>query len=113
MVFKDGDLHLVLGSPGGSRIITVVVQIISNVIDHGMNIAEATHRPRIHHQWIEDVLEVEPGVSLDTIHILEAWGHTIDQGSTMGSSQSIQIQDGYIFGASDPRRPNALTKGLD
>ena len=61
IVLKDGKPFLVTGSPGGSRIITTTLQVIMNVIDHGMNIAEATFAPRIHHQWLPDELRVEQG----------------------------------------------------
>ena len=63
LVLKDGQPFLVTGSPGGSRIITTTLQMIMNVIDHGMNVAEATHAPRIHHQWLPDELRVEEGLS--------------------------------------------------
>ncbi|MEL7043299.1 MAG: gamma-glutamyltransferase [Pseudomonadota bacterium] len=113
MVFKDGEPFLILGSPGGSRIINAVAQLIVNVIDHDMNIADATHQPRIHHQWVPDKLEVEPGFNPDTQEALRALGHNIEVTFTMGSTQSIHIDRGYVFGASDPRRPNALTLGVE
>ena len=113
MVFKDGKPVLILGSPGGSRIINAVAQLIINVVDHKMNIADATHMPRIHHQWVPDVLEVEPGFNPDTKRLLEHLGHDVKTTFTMGSTQSIQVEGGYIFGSSDPRRPNALTLGHD
>ena len=62
IVLKDGKTFLVTGSPGGSRIITTVLQIIMNVIDHGMNVAEASAAPRMHHQWLPDELRVEEGL---------------------------------------------------
>ena len=62
------------GSPGGSRIITTVLQVIMNVIDHGMNIAEASEAPRIHHQWLPDELRIEEGISADTVRLLEGDG---------------------------------------
>lgn len=111
MVLDDGEVYLVLGSPGGSRIITAVIQLIVNVIDFEMNIAEATNQRRIHHQWIPDLLEVEPGFNLDTRKLLEGYGHTVQETFTMGSTQSIQVMPPYVYGASDPRRPNALTSG--
>jgi gamma-glutamyltranspeptidase/glutathione hydrolase len=112
IVLKDGEVLLVTGSPGGSRIITTVLQVIMNVIDHGMNVAEASVAPRIHHQWLPDELRVEEGLSLDTIRLLEERGHTIRVQETMGSTQSIMRRDdGALFGASDPRRPSALTAG--
>ncbi|WP_444929980.1 gamma-glutamyltransferase [Microbulbifer sp. SSSA002] len=113
IVLKEGKPFLLVGSPGGSRIINVVTQVISNVIDHKMNIAEATNERRIHHQWLPDILEVEPGFNRDSMALLRAKGHRVEETRTMGSSQSIMVHDGYYFGASDPRRPNAKTVGLD
>jgi len=113
MVFKDDKPFLILGSPGGSRIINAVAQLIVNVVDHDMNIADATHQPRIHHQWITDRLEVEPGFNPDTQAALSALGHNVEVTFTMGSTQSIHVDGGYIFGSSDPRRPNALTLGFE
>ena len=75
IVFKDGKPFLVTGSPGGSRIISTVVQVISNVVDHGMNVAEAVAAPRMHHQWAPDTLRIERGFSADTLRILQARGH--------------------------------------
>ncbi len=111
IVLKDGEVLLATGSPGGSRIITTVLQLLINVIDHKMNIAEATHAPRIHHQWLPDTLRIEEGVSPDTQRLLQAKGHTLKQGRPMGSLQSIMRVDGVLYGASDPRRPDALTLG--
>ena len=112
IVLKDGDVFLVTGSPGGSRIITTVLQVIMNVIDHGMNVAEASAAPRMHHQWLPDELRIEEGFSPDTLKLLEAMGHMLKLQATMGSTQSImRREDGAIFGASDPRRPSALTAG--
>ena len=109
IVLKDGRPFLVVGSPGGSRIISAVVQVISNVIDHKMNIASATNERRVHHQWVPDVLEVEPGFNADSIKLLEAKGHEVKVTFTMGSTQSILVAPPYLYGASDPRRPNAQT----
>lgn len=111
IVLKDNHTFLVTGSPGGSRIINAVTQMISNSIDHQMNIAEATNQRRIHHQWIPDVLEVEPGFNRDTMQLLQQKGQQVKETFTMGSTQSIMLKDGFLFGASDPRRPNALTAG--
>ena len=66
ILFKDGRPFLATGSPGGSRIITTVLQIIMNLVDHGMNVAAATAAPRVHHQWLPDELRVERGLSPDT-----------------------------------------------
>jgi gamma-glutamyltranspeptidase/glutathione hydrolase len=111
LVFKDGKPLLATGSPGGSRIITTVLQVILNVIDHDMNIAEASHAPRIHHQWYPDILYYERGISHDTKSLLALKGHNILRTTSMGSTQSIMIKDNLIFGASDPRRPDAQTLG--
>ncbi len=67
IVVKDGKTWLVTGSPGGSRIITTVLQMVVNSIDFGMNVAEATNAPRFHHQWLPDELRVEKGFSPDTL----------------------------------------------
>jgi gamma-glutamyltranspeptidase/glutathione hydrolase len=112
IVLKDGKPFLVTGSPGGSRIITTVLQMIMNVIDHGMNVAEASAAPRMHHQWLPEELRVEEGFSADTLTLLEAMGHTVAAKATMGSTQSIMRRDdGALFGASDPRRPDGLAAG--
>ncbi len=112
IVLKDGKTFLVTGSPGGSRIITTVLQVIMNVIDHGMNVAEASAAPRMHDQWLPDEIRVEEGFSPDTLKLLEDMGHKIAVKATMGSTQSIMRRnDGALFGASDPRRPTALTAG--
>lgn len=113
IVLKDGKPFLVTGSPGGARIITTTLQVIMNVIDHGMNVAEASAAPRIHHQWLPDELRVEEGLSPDTTALLRARGHDVSVQSAMGSTQSIMIDpaSGFLLGASDPRRPGALTEG--
>ncbi|PZX09885.1 gamma-glutamyltransferase [Celeribacter halophilus] len=113
IVMKDGKVYLVTGSPGGSRIITTTLQVIMNVIDHGMNVAEASFAPRIHHQWLPDEIRIEDGISPDTIDLLEQRGHKVSQQSVMGSTQSILVdhESGYLFGASDPRRVDAATLG--
>lgn len=111
IVFRDGKPFLVTGSPGGSRIITTVLQVILNSLVHEMNVAEATHAPRIHHQWFPDILYIEKNLNADTRAILEALGHKMTERNAMGSTQSIMIKDGLLYGASDPRRPDARTKG--
>ena len=111
MVMKEGKPFLVTGSPGGSRIITAVLQVIMNVIDHQMNIAEATNAVRVHHQWLPDELRFEQGLNADTIRLLTFKGYQIVDGDAMGSTQSIMSVDGIFYGASDPRRPGALTLG--
>jgi len=108
IVFADGEPWFATGSPGGSRIITAVLQMIINVVDHELNIAEAAHRPRIHHQWFPDRLDVEAGVGVDTIALLEERGHTVNVRKSVGTSlQTAAYRDGLFRGASDPRRPHA------
>ena len=112
MVFKDGKPYFATGSPGGSRIITTVLQTILNIIDHDMNVAEATHAPRVHHQWYPEVLYIEKGVSYDTQNLLRSRQHDVRYRNAMGSTQTIMLRDGLLFGASDPRRPDAATMGF-
>ncbi|OKH21461.1 gamma-glutamyltransferase [Hydrococcus rivularis NIES-593] len=111
IVMKDGKPFLVTGSPGGSRIITTVLQIIINAIDHRMNIAEATNAVRVHHQWFPDELQVERDLNGDTIRLLTDKGHNVVLGRAAGSTQSIMSVNGILYGASDPRKPGALTLG--
>ena len=108
IVFDDGEPWFATGSPGGAKIITAVLQMVVNVIDHRMNIADASHWPRVHHQWFPDKLEIETAAGVDTIRLLEARGHVVEvRGSTYTSLQSVAFRDGYFRGASDPRRPLA------
>ncbi|HIB8258840.1 TPA: gamma-glutamyltransferase [Escherichia coli] len=112
IVVKDGKTWLVTGSPGGSRIITTVLQMVVNSIDYGMNVAEATNAPRFHHQWLPDELRVEKGFSPDTLKLLEAKGQKVALKEAMGSTQSIMVgPDGELYGASDPRSVDDLTAG--
>jgi len=110
---KDGKVLLVTGTPGGSRIINVVLQVLVNVIDYRLNIAEATDRPRIHQGWQQQDLAIETGMNPEVIDLLNGMGHEIDMQRTMGSTQSILWRDGIFEGSSDPRRPNALALGLN
>ncbi len=109
---NSDEVMLVTGSPGGSRIITTTLQLISNVIDHKMNIAEATQASRFHHQWWPDKITLEKGFSIDTINLLKQKGHEIEASRwAMGSTQSIlKSKDGWT-GASDPRQSGTLTLG--
>lgn len=107
MLFRDGRPWLITGTPGGSTIIDTVLQIVVDVVDFRLNIAEATHQPRIY-QGTTDSLRVEPNFNPDTVAALRARGHRITSDETMGSAQSIMIQDGLFLGAADPRRPGAF-----
>ena len=107
IIFKDEDPFMVFGSPGGSRIITTVLQVALNVMDHDMNIAQAVHSPRIHHQWLPDVLMIEKGFGVDTENILKQKGYRLYPSSTMGSIQAIMKEGNYFYGSADPRRPSA------
>ncbi|EII8792171.1 gamma-glutamyltransferase, partial [Escherichia coli] len=112
IVVKDGKTWLVTGSPGGSRIINTVLQMVVNSIDYGLNVAEATNAPRFHHQWLPDELRVEKGFSPDTLKLLEAKGQKVALKEAMGSTQSIMVgPDGELYGASDPRSVDDLTAG--
>ena len=111
LVLKDGKPTLVTGSPGGARIITTVLQTVVNTIDFGMNPAEAAATPRFHHQWTPDELRIEKGFSADTLALLRQWGHNVAVKPSMGRTQTIQIRDGMLYGASDPRNPDGQTLG--
>ncbi|WP_309044268.1 gamma-glutamyltransferase [Marinobacter sediminicola] len=112
-IVRKGDRNfLVTGSPGGSRIITTTLQVLMNVIDHGMNIQTAVNAPRIHHQWLPDEIRIEQGISKDTIRLLESRGHKVVTNSAMGAIQSIMIgEDGTLYGGADPRRSTSSAMG--
>jgi len=111
MVFDKNGLVLVTGSPGGSRIITIVLEILLNVLDFGMNIAEATQAPRIHHQGLPDELRVEEGLSSDTIRLLQTQGYKVTIGHAWGSAQTIARAGHLLIGAADPRQRDTSVKG--
>ena len=96
-----------LGSPGGSRIITTVLQVALNVMEHDMNVAQAVNSPRIHHQWLPEVLMMEKGFGPDTERLLEEKGYRLYPSRTMGSVQAILKEGEYFYGAADPRRPSS------
>ena len=111
LVFNSsGDLSMILGSPGGGRIPNILAQVISNVIDHNLGFAEAVMAPRIN-QRVASNLEVETGISPDTLKLLKTFGHTTRPTNTMGSVQAIFIEDNKLFGVADSRRPDAMAKG--
>jgi gamma-glutamyltranspeptidase / glutathione hydrolase len=107
----DGSLYFAIGAKGGTTITNTVLQIISNVIDHGMNLQEAIDSPHIHHQWLPDEILDEPlGLSADTRRALEARGHKFaTKPNYMGNAQGIMIEEktGIRLGASDAREDGA------
>jgi gamma-glutamyltranspeptidase/glutathione hydrolase len=111
VVRPDGTLYFALGSPGGTTIPNTVLQVISNVIDHGMNLQEAIDAPRLHHQWVPDEIRDEPrGLSGDTRRALEARGHKFTTTlENMGDVQGIMIEEktNVRLGASDARQDGA------
>jgi gamma-glutamyltranspeptidase/glutathione hydrolase len=111
LVLKDGKMFLTTGSPGGSRIITTTLQIIMNVIDHNMNVAEATITPRMHHQWEPDQLRLEKGFNVDTLNLLKNKGHIFRTGANMGRTQTIMMKAGSYEAYSDPRNPDGRALG--
>ena len=111
IVLKDGRPEIVTGSPGGPRIITTVLEQISDMVDHGMNAAEAMATPRFHHQWLPDELRMERGTPLDTIALLRARGHAVKVAEAMGSVATIHILDGLMMGAADSRQRGTLAVG--
>ncbi|MDR3280463.1 MAG: gamma-glutamyltransferase [Synergistaceae bacterium] len=107
LVLKDGKLFMVAGSPGGSRIITTTLQVVSNVIDHGMDISEAIEAPRIHMQWLPDELRCEEfGITKDVADKLTAMGYKVSIQGPMGDVNGILVdpETGAIYGSHDPRR---------
>ncbi|NQD35877.1 gamma-glutamyltransferase [Permianibacter sp. IMCC34836] len=111
-VMKDGKVMLVTGSPGGSTIITTVLQIVMNVVDHDLNIATASSVPRFHSQWQPDRVRLEFGFAADTIDALKAKGHDIRVGSPLGTTESIVFANGWFQGAADPRRAGGGAIGV-
>jgi gamma-glutamyltranspeptidase/glutathione hydrolase len=111
IVLKDGRPVLVTGSPGGSRIISAVLQVIVNVLDYQMDIAAAVAAPRLHHQWDPDQVRFERGFSDDTRAALKAMGHVT--GETLGqtSANSIAVTPNGLLGAADPRTRGAEAAG--
>jgi gamma-glutamyltranspeptidase/glutathione hydrolase len=115
IVLKNGRPVLVTGSPGGSRIITAVLGVLLNVIDHRMGIAEAVAAPRIHHQWLPDEVSVEPGISMKAIEALEVRGHTVVPRRPGTSANSIlvtrRLGQALMIGAADTRTRGSLAAG--
>lgn len=107
IILKDGKLFMVVGSPGGARIITTVLQVISNVIDHKMDVAKAVESPRFHMQWEPDEIRIEPyGMTKDVQDHLKQRGYKITELPDMGDVNAIvrDVKTGVIYGVSDPRK---------
>ena len=133
LLLRDGEPYAVLGSPGGSRIISITLQTILNLVDHGMELQEAVNAPRIHHQWLPDEIFAETrALSPDTRRILEAMGHKVTVQSPWGATAAIvrprlpsatpsagapdsalsgRMRPGLFYGANDDRRPAGLAAG--
>ncbi len=111
IVLKDGKPFLVTGSPGGSRIITAVLQILVDVIDRGMDIASAVSAPRVHNQWMPDQVYAEPGLPDDLVAALQARGDKVVPQRPFTSANSIEITPEGFVGAADPRTRGALAIG--
>jgi gamma-glutamyltranspeptidase / glutathione hydrolase len=114
IVTKDGKLVMVTGSPGGSRIITIVLETILGSLVYGMNAQQAVDAPRTHMQWLPDRLEYEPGaLSAQTARELRAMGYSLRQIPQWGSAQVVTVdpQTGWRYGGSDRRRPNGAAIG--
>ncbi len=135
LVTKDGKTFMVLGSPGGSRIITITLQTALNVIDHGMAPQEAVDAPRIHHQWLPDEVYYEQrGVSADSLNLLKTMGYKMVEQNPWGAAELIlvglagiegvspansgndsavsgKVREGYLYGANDVRRPAGAATG--
>lgn len=110
IVFDNDEPFLAIGSPGGSRIITAVLQIILNVIDFEQSLEEATDSKRVHHQWYPDDIDIEE--TYNQINELMDLGYKIDIIDTATCTQSIMIDDGEFIGVSDLRRPDSLALGV-
>jgi gamma-glutamyltranspeptidase/glutathione hydrolase len=111
IVLKDGKPVLITGTPGGSRIITTVLQVIVNAIDFGMPIDKAVQAPRLHNQWQPDEVTVEPGFPADMIAALKARGHTVVPSLARTSANSIEVTPRGYVGAADSRSRGALAAG--
>jgi gamma-glutamyltranspeptidase/glutathione hydrolase len=107
IVLKDGRLWFAIGSPGGPTIINTVMQVITNIVDYGMNIQQAIDAPRVHHQWLPDQITYEPlGLAPDVLKRLQEMGHRfVEHPRYMGDCEGIMIEDktGVRLGGSDPR----------
>ena len=108
---KDGNLFMVLGTPGGSTIITAVFQTIINVIDYNMNIEQAVNSPRFHHQWYPDEIKMEKDIAKDSnlIFQLKTMNHQLDFVSSMNRVDAIIIKENKLFGGADKRGDDVVS----
>ncbi len=134
IVLQDGHVAMVVGSPGGSRIISIVLETIMNVLDYGMGAKAAVDAPRLHQQWLPDRIEAEPyALSPDTAALLRAMGYAIDERTPWGAAETILVgparagdgpassgndstlgggmRPGWFYGANDDRRPGGAAVG--
>lgn len=111
IVLKNGKPFLALGAPGGSRIITAVLQVMLNVMDFGMNVQDAIDFPRVHHQWKPDRLDIERGISPDTIALLKKAGYHIEETkpAVIARVEGILIDGGWLQGGHDDRGAGKAT----
>jgi gamma-glutamyltranspeptidase/glutathione hydrolase len=103
IVLKDKKPYLVVGTPGGTTIISSVFQSIVNVIDFGMGAEDAVNKPKFHHQWLPDVIFVENDFDAATITALEAMGYKVNKRGNIGRTEMIEIKDGKIIAVGDKR----------
>ncbi len=111
IVLKDGKVVLVTGSPGGSRIISTVLEVIVNVLDYRMDVAQAVAAPRLHHQWLPDEVSIEPGFPDDVLAALREKGHRVVESAGYSSANSILVTPTGLLGAPDPRTRGAEAAG--
>jgi len=111
IVLKDGKPVLVTGTPGGSRIISTVLQVIVDVLDYHMDVAAAVAAPRLHHQWLPDEVRIERGFAEETLTELRAKGHQLVEPMGQTSANSIAVTEHGLLGAPDPRTRGAEAAG--
>jgi gamma-glutamyltranspeptidase/glutathione hydrolase len=111
IVLKDGKPVLVTGTPGGSRIISAVLQVVVNVLDYKVDVAAAVAAPRVHHQWMPDVVRVERGFPPETLDALRQMGHEVIEPLGQTSANAIAVTPNGLLGAPDPRTRGATAAG--